>query len=75
MHTEGPTIARPGSMDRAGTSMPSAKLSVRETSICVRFRKGPRIATCSIRPLGPTSVTRSSAAQFPGWRSGFFTVS
>ena len=46
--------------------MPSLNCSVMAISTCVALRAGPSTRTRSMRPLGPTRVTFSWQANWPG---------
>ncbi len=51
---------------RTGALTPSSMQSLLDSSTWVALRAGPRTATRSFRPLGPTSVTRCSDRNWPG---------
>ena len=46
--------------------MPSLNCSVIAISTCVHLRAGPRMRTRSTRPFGPTIVSCSLQAYWPG---------
>ena len=60
---------------RTGAMMPMLRASVRLSSTWSALRTGPRMDTPASSRLGPTTVTRSLEAYWPGWDSIFFTVS
>lgn len=74
----GPSISMGAAVSRCpdcamGALMPNAKQSVRLSSTCEAERLGPMTRTRAMVPFGPCSVTLSSAANSPCWRTYFLT--